>query len=782
MARTIGQMSEQDLAAISPQQLQLMMSMGLLKDDPVQVSPNIQNVGDGIVSATNSILQGLQKRENSVMRDKILGGMVQQGKDLDSVSANNLQFLKGLSGKGPNPTPGVMPTIGASGAPQQATLSSLPKTSNMPGVTAPFPGAPAPRKMTLGEGITDSVQAGPAGSNPVPSPSAPRKTQPSTTVAPANATPNASPTQPSAVPAPGKKMSSVRDTYPNNLAATQEVLSDVRKPLVDEVNSNPQLSSFFNGAMKAENAADIQGPAEATFNRAAMNGQTVAEQLKSGFFGPVNRGEVSPRAPDAQFSQAMSNIASGSTDIGLLTDQGLRNEHLPAARIGISPTKVKGEYYSPMGRKGVDWANHIAASGSQRMALGAPPSLQGGAPAATIGSGVQVADASGAVPNVNSFSPRRVRTLQVSPSTVGSVDQDNYEGPQPLIQQKQPFAVDNSALTPEQFSVAKRDFLMRPEMLKMQRLDPARYAQEGERFNMFAPKANKPMAVGDQLVMQQADGSYKSVFSGDKPTTEMQNYQAYFNQERAAGNTPLSFFDWNTSVKRAGVAQPENEFDKALAKNQAERIGGMISAGDTARGFRTQLEILREHSHNIGDQGVGGQLTMALAPLLTSMGIDPGNLSDMQAFDAIIQKTAPAMRAPGSGSTSDIEFKGFMKSLPSLIATVEGRELVINQLAAIADDAESRAEVAAAVANGELSRKRADSVLRRLPNPLAIYKQYQQRSFGSPQQDGQSNPQRTPYKHGQRATLKDGSKVMFDVNRGWIPVGQSSMPNVGAMP
>jgi len=65
-----------------------------------------------------------------------------------------------------------------------------------------------------------------------------------------------------------------------------------------------------------------------------------------------------------------------------------------------------------------------------------------------------------------------------------------------------------------------------------------------------------------------------------------------------------------------------------------------------------------------------------LLPEFDFTGIEDLENAKAQAFEAYLQKSIPAQRVAGSGSTSDIEFKGFKASLPNLLLTQTGREAV----------------------------------------------------------------------------------------------------------
>lgn len=154
--------------------------------------------------------------------------------------------------------------------------------------------------------------------------------------------------------------------------ALARILAERRRRYFEELNRDPKLAAYVRGLTMAENGGHPEGILESLMNRADMRGRaSLWDEVRSGFYGPVNRGTVRPR-PDSKFFQdAFGRVRSGSNDINLLTDQGMRGEHRPAAKLGIQPTYVRGEYYSPMGREGNDWRANI-----MKLAQNPPPPPQ----------------------------------------------------------------------------------------------------------------------------------------------------------------------------------------------------------------------------------------------------------------------------------------------------------------------------------------------------------------------------------------------------------------------
>lgn len=150
-------------------------------------------------------------------------------------------------------------------------------------------------------------------------------------------------------------------------AATRAVLSKQRSAAVNELNNDPQLKAFVFGVAKGEDDENPGYVLESLLNRAAMTGKSVRELVNSGFYGPVNRGEIKAEPQGTKFYQkaqeAFEDAAAGSNHIELRTDQGMANEHRFAdANPGVGGKKRFGaDWYSHMGSDGVNYARKTQA-------------------------------------------------------------------------------------------------------------------------------------------------------------------------------------------------------------------------------------------------------------------------------------------------------------------------------------------------------------------------------------------------------------------------------------
>lgn len=110
------------------------------------------------------------------------------------------------------------------------------------------------------------------------------------------------------------------------------------------------------------------------------------------------------------------------------------------------------------------------------------------------------------------------------------------------------------------------------------------------------------------------------------------------------------------------------------------------SAGSTMRDIATLEELSK-----IAPQGpIVGRLVQQF----------PGISNAGAAFQSVIKRVAPTLRAPGSGATSDIEYQGMLDSLASLSNQPGGNALILQMMKDKAALDIERGDVIDAIANG----------------------------------------------------------------------------------
>lgn len=179
---------------------------------------------------------------------------------------------------------------------------------------------------------------------------------------------------------------------------------------------------------------------------------------------------------------------------------------------------------------------------------------------------------------------------------------------------------------------------------------------------------------------------------------------------------------------RIDLNKGENKFDEEMGKGQAKRFNDLIAEGDVAQGRLADIQTLRETSRRLGSQGSSANLKATVGPFAESLGIKVDGLSDIQLYESITQRLAPTLRAPGSGSTSDIEFKGFLRAIGPLSNTPAAREMILDTFEAASRNDIARADIASRLAQKEITRGQAEKEIRALPNPLEAFREFRKQN------------------------------------------------------
>ena len=173
---------------------------------------------------------------------------------------------------------------------------------------------------------------------------------------------------------------------------------------------------------------------------------------------------------------------------------------------------------------------------------------------------------------------------------------------------------------------------------------------------------------------------------------------------------------------------PEDKGDAEYSKEQAQgirkRFNNIVEEGDKAQRSSVDLARLSEIFSRTGPQGAAANLKTMVGPYLEALGINVSGLSDAQAVQSVIERMAPQQRVVGSGQQSDAEYKGFLRSLPTLMQSPEARQQVLAMLQSQNDLAQRRAQIIAEHDEGTIDRKAAMQQLRALPSHEQVYERF----------------------------------------------------------
>lgn len=162
-----------------------------------------------------------------------------------------------------------------------------------------------------------------------------------------------------------------------------------------------------------------------------------------------------------------------------------------------------------------------------------------------------------------------------------------------------------------------------------------------------------------------------------------------------------------------------SEGDKAaqteIAKRAVASFGKAIEDGQGATSDIFLLEKIAE----LNKKGMTG-IAANLSGYLTRFGIPAG--SDIEAYQALINRLTPSQRQGLPGAASDRDVAMFKGSLPSLLGSKEGNELIINTLTKLAEDKIQRGLIANDVYTGRKTVPQAIDAMEKLSDPMGDFR------------------------------------------------------------
>ncbi|EPZ76661.1 hypothetical protein M798_01900 [Brucella melitensis ADMAS-G1] len=243
---------------------------------------------------------------------------------------------------------------------------------------------------------------------------------------------------------------------------------------------------------------------------------------------------------------------------------------------------------------------------------------------------------------------------------------------------------------------------------QMQQNDPMRALQAQKlQLEMDALRAKPQTEYGfttlpDGTVLRtdKRSGNAEPIYSaGQKPTSDMQEYNFAVSQGFKG-----SFADYQQAMKKAGASSTNvsvgegDKFYEALDKKNADTFAALSDAGIQARSKLAQIERL---GGLMQASPTGATAVLKLAA--GEYGIKTDGLDDLQAAQALINELVPQQRQPGSGPMSDADLALFKQSLPRIINTPDGNQLILDTMRGITQYQIQMGDIADQVANREIS-------------------------------------------------------------------------------
>jgi hypothetical protein len=125
-------------------------------------------------------------------------------------------------------------------------------------------------------------------------------------------------------------------------------------------------------------------------------------------------------------------------------------------------------------------------------------------------------------------------------------------------------------------------------------------------------------------------------------------------------------------VVQTGDKRDENIFEKV----DVPRLQQFTDAASSARALARDAEVIQRLLKGSG----GGTLIKLTTDIQRSLGFETERVTANDLANALATRGAVQIRAPGSGATSDLEFKAYVQAFPSL-ANSEGGRLLMSKYA-----------------------------------------------------------------------------------------------------
>jgi hypothetical protein len=186
-----------------------------------------------------------------------------------------------------------------------------------------------------------------------------------------------------------------------------------------------------------------------------------------------------------------------------------------------------------------------------------------------------------------------------------------------------------------------------------------------------------------------------------------------------------TFLEYKTAIQKAGAtsvsttieAAGDKKFEEKFAELDAKALADVAGVGATASRSLAQINRLEALLANI-DSGMGA----SVKEFAGNFGIQTDGLDDIQAANALISALVPAQRPPGSGPMSDADLELFKRSLPRIINSPGGNQIIINTMRGLAEYDAEGGRIVQRLRKREITQAQAFELLNNRADPFAAFK------------------------------------------------------------
>jgi hypothetical protein len=170
------------------------------------------------------------------------------------------------------------------------------------------------------------------------------------------------------------------------------------------------------------------------------------------------------------------------------------------------------------------------------------------------------------------------------------------------------------------------------------------------------------------------------------------NVPAYMTPE---GPKILSTGGTTTNVNIGGDTNSDAKMREELDKKFGANLAKFLDAASVSSGTLQDFQVIDE----LLTMAPQGPVTGRLAQMF------PGVSSAGTLLNSMVTRIAPTLRTEGSGATSDIEYEGFVRSLPALINKPDANRAIAEVFKQKSEINIKRGEIVTQYQNGEIDAK-----------------------------------------------------------------------------
>lgn len=226
----------------------------------------------------------------------------------------------------------------------------------------------------------------------------------------------------------------------------------------------------------------------------------------------------------------------------------------------------------------------------------------------------------------------------------------------------------------------------------------------------------------------------KTGIAESKPSNDQKEYLQYVQQTLQQGKAPMSFIDYQVTLKQAGSSKVtiDQKNESALETERGKGLGQMLNKmAESGIDAGDQEQLVGRLGMFLERSGTGADVAFTNW-VRSNTGIRLNEKADAaEAAAALINQLKPRMRVPGSGVTSDRDMQIFANAIPTLLSTPEGKRVVIETLGGMYSIQRARGEIAQQWQTGEIDAKTAMQKIREIPDPFKTFRDFQETRRGA---------------------------------------------------